>query len=133
MKQLLLALVVLSGLSAFAADEAILPALKHGLIGLSECKSASGNFNGKIYLHEDFLKREAYAVLAGDVKEANAKGSFAVFLVTNPDMDSKGLTLHVSREGKKLGTLSALALGLGGLKGTLDIDQDTLTCQPIAN
>lgn len=130
MKKLLLVFIALSGLSAIAAD-AVTPALKHGLIGFSECRSTKpGHFTGKIFVHEDFLHQEAYAILAGDIKEDGAKGAFAVFLVTNPDMDGKNLTLHLSRDGKRLGTLAMV--GLKGLNGTLNVDNDTLTCQPIA-
>ncbi len=131
MKALFAVLVAIVGFTA-VAETPVTPQLKDGLIGFSECKSVGNDhFKGKIFIHEEFLHQEAYAVLAGDVNENGAKGSFAVFFVTNPDMDDKSLVVHLSREGKRLGTLAVLG-NLKGLKGTLKIEQDTLSCEPIA-
>jgi len=126
-KFLSLALVSLS-FSAFAETPAT-PQLMDGLLGYAQCQSSDNDhFKGKIFLHEDFLRKEAYAILAGDLKEAGVTGSFAVFLVTNPDMDGKNFTLHVSRDGKKLGTL---AITSKGLTGKLTVDKDSIDCTPI--
>lgn len=127
MKQFFSLVLVTISFSAFA--ETATPQLKDGLIGFSQCQTAGNDhFKGKIFLHEDFLKNEAYAILAGDLNEAGNKGSFAVFLVTNPDMDGKNFTLHFSRDGKKLGTL---AIKNNGLTGKLTVDKDSIDCTPI--